>query len=274
MARVGFIGLGSQGGPMASRIIEAGNKVTLWARNESTLIPFANTGARFAESIEELADEVEHVAICVVDDAGVQQVCDQLIPSMKRGGCVIIHSTVKPQLCKQLAQQAADRGVELLDAPVSGGGAGAANGTLTVMVGGSKGALAAVRPVMESYAGKIIHLGGVGCGQNAKLVNNTLMAANFAIAHYGLQVADALGIHRPSLVELVQASSGCSFGFEVYARQDSPFAFKHGASLLVKDMLLLEESLVDDAGSSPILDLALPLMESIVSSSSVNEGSV
>lgn len=263
MAKVGFIGLGSQGGPMAQRIIDAGHEVTLWARNEKTLEPYVNTGARFAESIVELAEHVEHVGICVVEDAGVQQVCDQLIPAMRSGGCIMIHSTVMPQLCRQLAQQAADRGIELLDAPVSGGGAGAASGNLTVMVGGSETALTAVRPILESYAGMIVHLGAVGCGQNAKLVNNTLMAAHVAIAHYGLQVADSLGIDRSSLVELVKVSSGRSFGFEVYARQESPSAFKHGASLLAKDVLLLEESLADKSDLSPIRDLALLFMESI-----------
>ena len=266
--KIGFIGLGSQGAPMAQRIIEAGFDVTLWARNERSLQPFIDSDASFSKSVSELAGAAEHVGICVVDDNGVRQICDELIPGMSAGGTILIHSTVTPSLCRQLAQEGAERGIQVLDAPVSGGGGGAANGTLTVMVGGSEAALATVKPVLQSFASLIIHLGEVGCGQNAKLVNNTLMAAHVAIAHYGLQVADELGINRESLIELVNASSGRSFGFEIYARQKTPSAFKHGASLLAKDVQLLDNALDNKTSLLPIRELALPLMKSIANSKS------
>lgn len=153
--------------------------------------------------------------------------------------------------------------MELLDAPVSGGGTGAAQGTLTVMVGGSDSALSLVRPILESYAGLIVHLGEVGCGQNAKLVNNTLMAAHVALAHYSLQVADCLGVDRTALADLVRVSSGRSFGFDVYARQPNPAAFQHGAKLLLKDVLLLDDALDEKSSFMPIRQLTLPLIESI-----------
>ena len=177
---------------------------------------------------------------------------------MRTGGCIVIHSTVHPELCKQLAQQAAIHGLSLIDAPVSGGGAGAAAGTLTVMVGGEEKDVEAVRPVLETFAGLIVHLGGVGAGQMAKLVNNALMAAHVAIAHNGLEAAAALGIDRAALVELVKVSSGRSFGFEVCSRLPNPAAWKHGAALLAKDVRLLGEALGESPAFTPFRDLTAP----------------
>jgi 3-hydroxyisobutyrate dehydrogenase-like beta-hydroxyacid dehydrogenase len=256
----GFIGLGSQGGPMARRMIEAGYPLTLWARRAESLQPYAGTGARSAASIAELGAACEQVAICVVDDVGVQQVCDELIPAMRAGGRIVIHSTVHPQLCEKLAEQAATRGLALLDAPVSGGGGAAAAGTLTVMVGGDAAAVAAAKPVFETFAGLIVHLGGVGAGQTAKLVNNTLMAAHFAIAHHALSASEQLGIDRKALAQLVAVSSGRSFGFDVYARQASIAAFAHGAKLLEKDVRLLGEALGDSASYAALRDVATPVL--------------
>jgi 3-hydroxyisobutyrate dehydrogenase len=261
MIKVGFIGLGSQGAPMARRIVEAGYPLTLWARRAEALEPFADTAAETATSISELALRCEHVGICVVDDAGVQQVCEQLIPAMRPSGRIAIHSTIHPDVCVTLAEQAAARGLLLVDAPVSGGGGGAAAGTLTVMVGGDAQTVAAVRPVFETFAGLIVHLGGVGAGQKAKLINNALMAANLAVAHYGLTAAAALGIDRAALIELVKVSSGRSYGFEVGARMPAPSAFAHGAKLLAKDVRLLGEALGEDASFAALRDVTMPFLD-------------
>jgi 3-hydroxyisobutyrate dehydrogenase-like beta-hydroxyacid dehydrogenase len=260
----GFIGLGSQGAPMARRMIAAGYPVTLWARRPETLEPFAGSGARFASGLAELAAAVEHVGICVVDDAGVQQVCDQLIPAMRPGGRIAIHSTIHPDTCKALAKQAAERGLWLIDAPVSGGQPAAEAGTLTVMVGGEAEAVAQARPVFEAFGSLIVHLGEVGAGQNAKLVNNALMAANMAVAHHALTASAALGIDRAALVELVKASSGRSYSFEVYARLPSPAAFRHGGALLAKDVRLLGETLGDDPGAAGLREAAQPFLDLVL----------
>lgn len=238
----GFIGLGSQGGPMARRMIEAGYAVTLWARRPESLQAFADTSAKIADSLAELGS-ADHVGVCVVDDAGVQEVCAALIPALRPGARLVIHSTIDPRLCVALAEQARARGVALIDAPVSGGGPAAAAGKLTVMVGGERAAVDAARPVFETFAAQIAWLGGVGSGQLAKLVNNAMMAAHVAIADHALAAAAQLHVDRAAFVELVKASSGRSFGFEVYARQASVEAFAHGAKLLAKDIRLLGECL-------------------------------
>jgi 3-hydroxyisobutyrate dehydrogenase-like beta-hydroxyacid dehydrogenase len=237
METIGFIGLGSQGGPMAQRIADAGMPLVLWARRPEALAGFK--GAETADSLASLGARCDHVGICVVDDAGVVDVCSQLIAAMKPGSRIAIHSTILPETCKALAEQAAARGIALIDAPVSGGGPAAAEGKLTVMVGGSADAVEASRAVFETFASMIVHLGQVGAGQMAKLVNNTLMTANMGLAHHALASGEALGIDRSALVDLIKASSGRSFGFEVYARLPSPSAFAHGGALLAKDVGLL-----------------------------------
>src|SRR4051812_45444787 len=116
MTNVGFIGLGSQGAPMARRIVESGYPLTLWARRADAIAPFANTVAETASSIAELGARIEHVGVCVVDDAGTQQVCAELIPAMRSGSRLAIHSTVHPNTVIELAKQAAARGIALIDA--------------------------------------------------------------------------------------------------------------------------------------------------------------
>ncbi|GAB3098345.1 NAD(P)-dependent oxidoreductase [Aestuariicella hydrocarbonica] len=259
--KCGFIGLGSQGAPMAQAMIDGGYDVMLWARRAESLQPFVSTSATVAGSVRELGEQVQFCGICVVDDAGVCDVCDELIPAMAPGGCIAIHATVHPQLCRDLAAAATARGLYLVDAPVSGGGSAASDKTLTVMVGGSDEALKIMRPVFETFSGLLIHLGDVGAGQMAKLVNNSMMAANLAIAHNSLAAASALGVNREAFVELVKVSSGRSFAFEVGSRIQNASDFAHGARMLNKDVGLLGEALGDDASYPLIRDTAQAFLQ-------------
>ncbi len=228
---------------MAQRMIAAGYDMVLWARRAETLAPYADTGASIADSVSALGAQVQYCAICVVDDAGVQQVFDELLATMKAGGIIVIHSTVHPDLCKKLAIAAAEKHIALVDAPVSGGGSGAADGTLTVMLGGKADVVEKVTPILKTFAGLITHLGDVGSGQLAKLVNNSLMAANLALANHALSLAQTLGIEKDAFSELVKVSSGRSFAFDVCSRLSQPQDFQHGAKLLAKDVRLLGEAL-------------------------------
>lgn len=263
MNTVGFVGLGSQGAPMARRIVESGYPLLLWARRPETLAPFAGTRAEAASSIADLGARAEHVGVCVVDDAGVEQVCEQLMASMRPGTRIAIHSTVHPNTVIALARRAAARAIALIDAPVSGGGPAAAARTLTVMMGGEEDAIAAARPIFETFGGLIVRVGGIGAGQTAKLVNNALMAVNLAMAHHGLSVGAALGLDRAALSAIVKASSGRSYGFDVYARLPAPRAFAHGARLLAKDLRLLGELLGADASFAAFRSIAAPFLDSM-----------
>ena len=241
--RCGFIGLGSQGAPIARRMAQAGYPLVLWARRPASLEPFADTAATVAATVAELGAQCGYVGVCVVNDADVREVCGQLIPAMPPGGLIVIHSTVHPDTCRALAAEAAARGLSLIDAPVSGGQPAAEAGTLTVMIGGEAEAVAKARPVIETFGGLIAHLGGVGAGQLAKLVNNALMAANLGLAQSAVAAGEAIGVDRATLLELLKASSGGSYSLNVYARLPSPAAFGQAASLLDKDVRLLGEVL-------------------------------
>lgn len=254
--RYGFIGLGSQGAPMAQRMIEAGLDVVLWARRAETLAPYAQQSITFATSIAELGSQVQHCGICVVDDQGVEAVCEELFPSMAPGGSIAIHSTVHPQLCRTLAEQAAGYQLVLVDAPVSGGSVAAAAGKLTVMVGGSEAAFELMRPVFETFSGLLIHLGDIGTGQMAKLINNSMMAANLAIAHDSFEAAKTLGLDRAAYSQLIKASSGHSFAFDVRDRMQEPTQFEHGAKMLNKDVRLLGEILGEHSSFRSIRNVA------------------
>ncbi len=260
---IGFIGLGSQGGPMAQRIIDAGFPTILWARRPESVAPYASTTAKTAATIAELGAACDHVGICVVDDAGVTATAEALLPAMRAGSRVVIHSTILPATCIALAARFAERGIALIDAPVSGGGQGATDGTLTIMLGGAAEAVAAARPVFESFAGLILHLGPIGAGQNAKLVNNTLMAANMALADAALAAGAALNIDRTALIDLIKVSSGRSFAFDVRARLPDAAMFTHGAALLNKDLGLLSEVLGDNPSFIPLSDAAQPFLDRI-----------
>ncbi|MET0271284.1 MAG: NAD(P)-binding domain-containing protein [Sphingomonas sp.] len=261
---VGFVGLGSQGGPMARRIVAAGYTLLLWARRPESLAPYADTAAEAVPDLAAMGARADHVGVCVVDDAGVRAVCGELLPAMRPGSRLVIHSTVHPDTCTTLAEQARARGVALIDAPVSGGGPGAAAGTLTVMVGGAADDVAAARPVFETFGKLIAHLGGVGAGQYAKLVNNALMAANMASADAALGAGAALGLDRAALVALVAASSGRSFGFDVRARIPDPGGWAHGAALLAKDVRLLGEVLPHDPAAARLSATAGPFLHDII----------
>lgn len=239
----GFIGLGSQGAPMARRMIDAGYETLLWARREATLDPYRDTEARFAESVEELGEKADHVGLCVVNDNDVREMANRLLPVMRKGAILAIHSTIHPDTCRAVASQAVNVGIHVLDAPVSGGSPAAEAGQLTVMAGGDPDVLARARPVFETFAGLIVHLGEVGAGQYVKLINNSLFVANLGLADAALAAAGELAIDKTNLVELLKASSGRSFAFEVRARMESPAGFRHGGALLRKDIGLLGEVL-------------------------------
>ncbi|WP_159977193.1 MULTISPECIES: NAD(P)-dependent oxidoreductase [unclassified Novosphingobium] len=236
--RTGFIGIGSQGAPMAYRML-AQFPLTVWARRPEAAEGFAQKGAGVAASVEELGAGCDHVGLCVVNDADVLDICARLVPAMKPGSLLALHSTVLPQTADAVEGLCSRRGIAMVDAPVSGGAPGAEAGTMTVMCGGSRAAFEQARPVFESFGKLIVLLGPAGAGQKAKIVNNALMAANMGLAQAALQAGEALGVERGALAELVNASSGRSFGFEVYARIPEPRAFEHGARMLLKDTDLL-----------------------------------
>jgi 3-hydroxyisobutyrate dehydrogenase len=267
--RVGFIGLGSQGGPMARRIVEAGFPTTLWARRPGSLEPYADTAASTAGTPAELGAASDVACVCVVNDADVQQVVtgpDGLLAGMQPGGVIAIHSTVHPDTCARLAEQAAAQGVTLIDAPVSGGGPAAEKGTLLVMLGGDADAVERSRPVFESYGSPVVHLGGVGAGQRAKLINNLLLTANLGVAESAFTLARELGVDAEQLRVVLANGSGTSFATQMVHGPDYSLQPMGGMAgpLLQKDVRIVVE-LATATGVKPgtVLDAADAALESM-----------
>jgi 3-hydroxyisobutyrate dehydrogenase-like beta-hydroxyacid dehydrogenase len=253
--RVGFIGLGSQGGPMAHRIVDAGLPTMLWARREEALQPYRGSAAEYAGSPAELGAHVDLACVCVVDDAGVEQVVegpDGLLAGMTPGSIIAVHSTVHPQTCRRLAESAARQGITLIDAPVSGGGPGAAAGRLLVMVGGDAEAFDRVRPVFATYGDPIVHLGPVGAGQRAKLINNLILTAHLGVVESAYALASSLGVDRDALGTVLRSGSGNSFAVGMMHGPDFGLARlgEVAGPLLQKDVRLVVD-LAEAAGAEP-----------------------
>lgn len=198
---------------MARRIVEGGFETTLWARRPASVEPFADTAAKVAGSPAELAAASDLVCLCVVGDDDVRQVLEAengVLAGLAPGGIVAIHSTVHPDTCREIAESAAAQGVTVIDAPVSGGEPAATAGTLLVMLGGDEATVERVRPVFATYADPIVHLGGVGSGQVAKILNNLLFSANLGAAMSTLELGEALGVPRDRLCEVITRGSATS----------------------------------------------------------------
>jgi 3-hydroxyisobutyrate dehydrogenase-like beta-hydroxyacid dehydrogenase len=256
--RVGFIGLGSQGGPMARRIVEAGFETTLWARRPSTVEPYADTAARVAASPAELAAASDLVCLCVVADADVDEVATEVLNGLAPGGIIAVHSTVHPDTCRRLAERAAAQGVSVIDAPVSGGGGAAAEGRLLVMSGGDESTVERCRPVFATYSDRIVHLGELGAGQVTKLLNNVLFTAHLGTAAGVLALGRALGVDPVRLAEVVTQGSGNSFALSRVHDAGGTLQriAAHAGPVLAKDVRLVGQ-LADAAGALPgILQLA------------------
>lgn len=264
--RVGFIGLGDQGGPMARRIVEHGYPTTLWARRPESLAPFADTAAEYAGSPRELGAACELVCICVVDEAGVRQLLlgdDGVLAGMAQSGTdgkvVAVQSTISPQACREFADAAARLGIEYADAPVSGGGAAAAAGNLLVLVGASDTVQTKIRPVFETFGDPVLHVGAVGKAQQVKLINNAMMAANTAVAWHALELADALGVERAAVAAATHHGSGQSRAMDYlerfdHRRENFP---DHAVALLHKDIkLMIGLDRTDDGGAAEALAAA------------------
>jgi 3-hydroxyisobutyrate dehydrogenase len=214
--RVGFIGLGSQGAPMARRIVEGGYDLTVWARRPATLEPFADTAAKTAQSPAELAAASDLVCICVVGDDDVREVLrgdTGVLAGLAQGGIVSIHSTVHPDTCTEIAKSAAGQGVSVIDAPVSGGAPAVAEKQLLVMAGGDADVVDRCRPIFATYADPVVHLGPLGSGQVAKILNNLLFTANLGTAISTLELGESLGIPRGRLCEVISRGSANSKAF-------------------------------------------------------------
>ena len=180
MARIAFIGIGVMGGPIARHLKDAGHDITVFNRSKAKSEKWvADNGGSLADTPADPAKDAEVVISCVGTDDDLANVTlgrDGAFTAMPKGALFIDHTTVSARIARQLAVEAKSRSIMALDAPVSGGQAGAENGKLSIMCGGRAEAFAAAEPIMQSYAARMVHVGGAGSGQTAKMVNQIAIA--------------------------------------------------------------------------------------------------
>ena len=208
--RVGFIGLGAIGRPMAKHVVARFGGL-VWNRTAQRAVAFGTeTGAKVAPSVAALIEQSDVVITCLPTSRDVQDVAQEASGAWRSGQLLIDTTSGDPATSRTLAAWLAERGVEFVDAPVSGGTSGAAAGKLTVMLGGEPRAAERARPILETFAAKVVHVGGVGTGDALKAINNALLAVSIQAAGEGLAGLVKLGVPAAKALEVINASSGRS----------------------------------------------------------------
>ncbi|WP_034272515.1 NAD(P)-dependent oxidoreductase [Haloechinothrix halophila] len=213
---VGFVGLGAIGKPMALRLAASELDLVVYDVAAEPVTELVRAGAEAAGGVAELAGRVDVLCVMVRDDDQVRDVLGEAIGGAQRGQSVgltvAIHSTVAPDTPAPLADTAARHGVRVVDAPVSGGAMGAADGTLAIMAGGTDDAVAACRPVFDAMAGKVVHAGPIGAGTRMKLARNLLHFIAFAAATEAQRLAEAAGLDLLELGSVVRHTDAITGG--------------------------------------------------------------
>jgi len=254
MAKIAFIGLGVMGGPMAGHLARAGHQLTVFNRTMSKASAWVEAhGGTLAVTPAQAADEAEVVISCVGNDQDLASVTlgqDGAFRTMTKGALFIDHTTVSARIARQLFEEGESRGLHCVDAPVSGGQSGAENGVLSVMCGGTEPAVAAARLVMQSYAARVVHVGGAGAGQTTKMVNQICIAGVLQGLSEGLRFAQAAELDLDKVFEAI--SGGAAQSWQMVNRwgsmaQDS-FDFGFAVDWMRKDLgLAIEEARANGA---------------------------
>ena len=211
--KVAFIGMGTMGAHMAMNILKAGHEVIVHNRTRDREIPVAEAGAKRASSPKEAAEAAEIVIVCVSDTPDVETVIlgrSGVIEGAAKGTVVVDMSTISPTATRKMAEKLGEKGVSMLDAPVSGGSEGAQKGTLSIMVGGEQEALKKAEPVLKAM-GSITHLGPIGAGQMTKAINQIVVAGTYWSVAEGIALGLKAGLDMEKVVQAVGGGAATSW---------------------------------------------------------------
>ena len=206
--RIGFIGLGAMGLPMAGHLVDAGYEVAVASRSRGPIDAAVDRGATDGGTPRGVAEASEVVILCVPNSPEVTAVVDDMLPALGEGKTVVDCSTIDPEVERAQHARVGQTGAAYLDAPLSGGTAGAQKGTLTLMVGGDADVLARTEPAFEPFAGLVVHVGGPGMGQVVKLCNNLIYAAQMAATAEATAMAVKSGVDMAKLYEVLTHATG------------------------------------------------------------------
>jgi 3-hydroxyisobutyrate dehydrogenase len=277
MATIGFIGLGNMGGPMAANLVKAGHAVTGFDLNPAALDALAKAGGKVAKSA---ADAVAGASVVLTMLPAGEHVRDVYL---NQGGLIDVTKDAKPLLidcstidvdsARTVTATAETAGLAMLDAPVSGGTAGAQNGTLTFMVGGTDEAFARGKPVLEAMGKNIFHAGGPGAGQAVKICNNMMLAINMVGVSEGFLLAQKLGLDWDKLHQICATATANSWALSNYCPAPGPvpaapsnrdYAPGFAAALMVKDVKLSQAAAEATGSPTPLAAKALSFYQEVV----------
>jgi 3-hydroxyisobutyrate dehydrogenase-like beta-hydroxyacid dehydrogenase len=209
---VAMVGLGNIGGAMAKRLVEWPGGFTVYDLRPEAMTPFVEQGAHAASSLEEVAERAAVISLVVLTDQQVRDIVATIAPKAAPDTVIALHSTIDSDTAGELAELAAPYGVHVIDAPVSGGAMGAAEGRLAVMVGGERAAYDRVKPVFSAWATLILHMGPAGAGTQTKLARNLMTYVGYAASAEASRLAEAAGIDIGKLAAVVRHSDAITGG--------------------------------------------------------------
>ena len=209
--RLGFIGLGNQGAPIAQRLVEWPGGLTVYDIRTEAMTPLAEAGASLADSVAEVA-QADLIQIVVLNDAQVREVVDELAAHAKPGTIIAIHSTISDTTAVELAATYKPQDIHIVDAPVSGGAGAAAKGELATMVGAEREVYERLKPAFKQWASMVIHAGEPGAGTRMKLARNMLTFTSYVAACEAMKLAEAAGLDLQALGRVVRHSDALTSG--------------------------------------------------------------
>jgi 3-hydroxyisobutyrate dehydrogenase len=261
MASIAFIGLGNMGGPMAANLVKGGHKVVAFDLVAASRDQARADGAAIAESTVAAVKGAEIVVTMLPAGRHVLSVWNEVVPVMAKGALIIDCSTIDVESAKQSHALASKNGIGSVDAPVSGGTGGAKGATLTFMCGGEEKAFAAARPVLEKMGKKIVHCGGAGAGQAAKICNNMILGISMIAVSEAFALAEKLGLSHQALFEVASTSSGQCWSLTSYCPVPGPVPaspanndYKPGfaSALMLKDLTLAQDAATAAGAATPL----------------------
>ncbi len=262
--RIGFIGLGNMGGPMAANLVRAGHDVAVFDMSAAAIDKAVAAGARSRSSASDAAREQDAVVTMLPAGQHVRQVYlgdNGILKQAKAGTLLIDSSTIDVATARDVHAAAKTAGVEFLDAPVSGGVGGASAGTLTFMVGGDETAFGRAKPILEKMGKNIFHAGGAGTGQAAKICNNMLLAISMIGTCEAFVLAEKLGLSHETLFKISSTASGQCWSLTSYCPVPGPVPtspanreYQPGftASMMLKDLKLSQNAAQSSGASTPL----------------------
>jgi len=242
---------------MVARLVQAGHDVSALGRSDEKRTAIAELGADAVADISTLSSSADVVVVCVFTDEQVREVCleDGLVAAMPAGSALVLHTTGSPRTVDSIAARATERGVDVVDAPVSGGPHNAAVGALTLFVGGADETVARVRPVLSCYGDPVLHVGPLGAGQKVKLVNNALFAAQIGLLSGSVELGAALGVSESALLTALPHGSAASRVLDIVAAGGSVASFIDTAGEFVgKDVAVIRGIAAELGSNLGVLD--------------------